>query len=114
MQSATGVWEYYYNRLYMYKTRIHDNFSASTTLTVANAMEMAARLSYTAFADGTNLRTGEEFLVEFPSDESKMAWKRVWKVFERLGLRVTVGLGANQGTWGDQVPRRPSAIRPGK
>ena len=43
-----------------------------------------------------------------------MAWKRVWKVFERLGLRVTVGPGANQGTWGDQVPRRPSAIRPGK
>ena len=72
-----GGWEYYYNRLYMYKTRIHDNFSAFTTNIVANAMEMAAGLSYTAFADGTNLRTGEEFLVEFPSDESKMAWKKV-------------------------------------
>ena len=50
-----GGWEYLYNRLPKYKKRIHDNFGASATNTVANSMEMAAGLSYTAYAEGKNL-----------------------------------------------------------
>ena len=47
-------------------------------------MEMIAGVSYATACEGKNLREGMSF--EFPSEDSKLCWKRAWKIFEKLGL----------------------------
>ena len=69
-----------------YRARLAKTHGPQSTNSCANAVEVAAGLSYAAFKNNSNLPSDQT--IEFPSEEAHNAWVKVWHVFGELGLTV--------------------------
>ena len=102
-------WKSWFSHLPRYQSRVASSHDPQSLNAVANAMELVAGLSYTAYARGSNLPEGHQ--VMFPGEDARESWERVWHLFVRLGLTVTVQ-DAGQSSSSPPLPKpSPPPIR---
>ena len=102
LQNTT--WKRWFSQLFRYQTHVARSHGPASVKSIANAMEIVAGLSYTAFARGSNLPAGHE--VKFPTERSRQSWACIWHVFEQLGLTVTSSAAGASSSSGGEHPAR--------
>ena len=100
LQNTT--WKRWFSQLLRYQTHVARSHGPASVKSIANAMELVAGLSYTAFARGSNLPAGHE--VKFPTERSRQSWACIWHVFEQLGLTVTPSAAGASSSSGGEHP----------